>query len=123
MDESKTTGSRSVGWPLARCFAGGLTLEDSFPPALPLATFVIRADPSHCTVKRKVVPAVTKTSAAAARPAHARRKRFSRRRSNASAGDAVGTGVLAEGETEILDSDCVNISFPGFFDTLSLAVE
>ena len=31
-------------------------------------------------------------------------------------------GLLAEGETEIHDSDCVNISFPGFFDTLSLAV-
>jgi 3-phosphoshikimate 1-carboxyvinyltransferase len=32
-------------------------------------------------------------------------------------------GILAEGETEILNADCVNISFPGFFDTLSLAVE
>jgi 3-phosphoshikimate 1-carboxyvinyltransferase len=32
-------------------------------------------------------------------------------------------GLLAEGETEILDADCANISFPGFFDTLSLAVE
>ena len=32
-------------------------------------------------------------------------------------------GLLADGETEILYSDCVNISFPGFFDTLkSVAV-
>lgn len=31
-------------------------------------------------------------------------------------------GLFAEGETEILDSDCVDISFPGFFDRLSLAV-
>ena len=32
-------------------------------------------------------------------------------------------GLLAEGETEILNAECVDISFPGFFDTLSLAVE
>lgn len=31
-------------------------------------------------------------------------------------------GLLAEGETEILDADCVDVSFPGFFETLRSVV-
>jgi 3-phosphoshikimate 1-carboxyvinyltransferase len=27
-------------------------------------------------------------------------------------------GLLAEGETDIIGSECVDISFPGFFETL-----
>jgi 3-phosphoshikimate 1-carboxyvinyltransferase len=27
-------------------------------------------------------------------------------------------GLFARGETEITDADCVNISFPGFFEIL-----
>ncbi|MFN0277915.1 MAG: 3-phosphoshikimate 1-carboxyvinyltransferase [Pyrinomonadaceae bacterium] len=32
-------------------------------------------------------------------------------------------GLLAEGETEIQSAECVNISFPGFFETLSSVVD
>lgn len=31
-------------------------------------------------------------------------------------------GLLAEGETEIIGAECVDVSFPGFFDTLQSAV-
>jgi 3-phosphoshikimate 1-carboxyvinyltransferase len=32
-------------------------------------------------------------------------------------------GLLAEGETEISDSDCVAVSFPEFFELLESVVE
>ena len=32
-------------------------------------------------------------------------------------------GLIAEGETEIKDEDCVAVSFPNFFDLLNTAVE
>jgi len=32
-------------------------------------------------------------------------------------------GLLANGETEITNAECVDISFPAFFDTLATVVQ
>src|SRR5947207_12004706 len=95
VDESEATCSLLGDCPAVRCSAGDLTPEVPFRVSVSLATFVVRADPTHFIVRRKVVPALTRTSATAARPIRAGPcQRFSRRRGNACTGAATGTGAV-----------------------------